>query len=101
MAWLARHLGCLVAAITLTGCPPPLEYPEGQSRCPQACDRWKHMGCEEGFDTCDRYHEPEMVCAVWIPCESWCSQVESKLNLECVVSVEADSCSDLETACTQ
>ena len=110
----SRSLGrfaVLTFTLLVVGCPPqPVEptpgpAPEGRrpELCGQACKRWAALGCEEGGQVCDRYHEPDMVCEAWIACEAWCMQVETggpqSLNLVCVTEAKAATCEALEDAC--
>lgn len=108
MVSLARYLGCFTGLI-LTACPPPpVDLGPGPEKrapdlCEQACKRWLDMGCPEGEPVCDKYEEPAMTCVAYISCEEWCQYAEKKgaqpLNLQCIVSVEANDCEELEDSC--
>ena len=118
MVQITRSLGRLTAILILFACKnlapinpgPVVDDPlpikdAGESLCQQACTRWQILECLEGGQVCDKFKELTDECSRWIPCTKWCENMVARkpgiLNLDCIVSVAADSCEALEDACSE
>lgn len=116
MASHSRPLGYLASLLTLAACcsqglgcgdspaPTPGDVPERRpDLCAAACERWREMGCETGKDACNDFAPDGETCTETVTCDSWCESAETTgsqpLNLQCITTAVASSCSALEVAC--